>query len=79
MWGALIDKSNPLARSQSKVMAYLKANCAEARVLPYFVPAGGFMVTPLYDVSAETIEEIGDRLNAAVRDTIKDLSDNTEL
>ena len=60
-------------------MAYLKANCAEARVLPYFVPSGGFMVTPLYDVSGETIEEMGDRLNAAVRDTIKDLSDNTEL
>jgi hypothetical protein len=52
----------------------LKKACAEERVLPYFVPAGGFMVTPLYDSTEEQLTEIlGGRLRRAVENTCRDL------
>lgn len=38
---------DPKARTAANLD--FKKRCAEARVLPYFVPVGGFMLTPRYD------------------------------
>eukprot|EP01048_Picozoa_sp_COSAG05_P002423 COSAG05_NODE_99_length_19400_cov_50.107559_12_plen_122_part_00 len=42
-------------------------------VWPYFVPAGGFMVTPPLDCSQDDIVEMGLRLLKAVRGTAAEL------
>lgn len=43
-------------------------------VLPYLVPAGGFMVTPVVDVTQSDLEEACDRLTDAVRATLKKIN-----
>ena len=45
--GGLIAHADPAARTAANLD--FKRRCAEARVLPYFVPVGGFMLTPRYD------------------------------
>ena len=52
-------RSNPAARSLANLK--FKKKCAAARVLPYYVPVGGFMLTPRYDDDV-------DELKAAVVD-----------
>jgi adenosylmethionine-8-amino-7-oxononanoate aminotransferase len=72
MWGGLFRHPDPKVRADAGVL--LKKACAEERVLPYFVPAGGFMVTPLYDSTEEQLTEIlGGRLRRAVETTCRDL------
>jgi len=58
LWGGLFTNADPAARTAANVI--FKKKCAEARVLPYFVPVGGFMLTPRYDDA--------DALGAAVKD-----------
>ena len=80
MRGVLLNQSHPLvaetAGGAAAVMQTLRAACAEHKVLPYFVPVGGFMVTPLYDVQEAVVCEIGARLGAALRDTLAALSES---
>lgn len=74
MWGCLFtaegDNSDETARAET-VVAF-KRHCEECGVLPYFVPVGGFMVTPVVDVDVGTIYEIGTRLEEALRRTMKE-------
>ena len=51
LWGGLFTHSDPKARTVANLA--FKKRCAEARVLPYFVPVGGFMLTPRYDDDPE--------------------------
>jgi len=51
LWGGLFAHADPKARTAANLQ--FKAKCAEARVLPYFVPIGGFMLTPRYDDDPE--------------------------
>ena len=59
LWGGLFAHADPAARTAANLD--FKKRCAEARVLPYFVPVGGFMLTPRYDDDPEI-------LGAAVKD-----------
>lgn len=62
MWGALVDHEALKVRGlpdATSFMAVLRENCLTAGVLPYFIPRGGFMVTPLYDVPEDIIGTIG--------------------
>ncbi|EOD08664.1 hypothetical protein EMIHUDRAFT_438290 [Emiliania huxleyi CCMP1516] len=59
LWGGLFAHPDPQARTAANLE--FKRLCAEARVLPYFVPVGGFMLTPRYD-------DDPDVYGAAVRD-----------
>lgn len=70
MWGALLDRTHPLARDVRLVGTTLQAACAQEAVLPYFLPTGGFMVTPLLDVEEAVVREMGRRLVAALRSTV---------
>ena len=42
-----------LALTQTLVLTLTLTRCAAKRVLPYFVPVGGFMLTPRYDDDPE--------------------------
>ena len=72
MWGCLFTfdgiHRDDFVRAQT--VASFKRNCEGLGVLPYFVPVGGFMVTPVIDVDVGTIYEIGQRLEAALKRTI---------
>lgn len=78
MWGALINRSHPLCVSVSKVLHAFKKACSGHNVLPYFVPVGGFMVTPLFDVESSVIWEIGHRLSRATVQLMADLKGEAE-
>lgn len=75
MWGALFSREGTLCRDGYRKMAAkcLRTCCEEAGVLPYIVPAGGFMVTPVMDIDVETIQEIGKRLEQVVLETMRQI------
>lgn len=74
MWGALVNRAHPLASDLPKLMTALKKACVEHEVLPYYVPAGGFMVTPLFDTDESVLRELGARLRAAVLSLMANLT-----
>jgi len=62
-------KPSPLYTPQ-RALKIFRVCCAEERVLPYFVERrGGWMFTPVLDVTEEVLEEAGRRLTAAVKKT----------
>ena len=73
MWGALVNQNHPAVKgsdSTKQIMAIFKEQCTSVRVLPYFVPVGGFMITPLFDIDNISLHEIGTRLNRALQGTL---------
>ena len=75
MWGALLapGSAHPLAADRPRLLRALRTACEKHQCLPYFVPAGGFMVTPLFDVPPAVIGQIGARLTAALSDAMAEL------
>lgn len=75
MWGALFSKEGKLCQGEYRNIAatLLKKHCGEVGVLPYIVPAGGFMVTPVMDIDVGTVYEIGKRLEQVVIRTMRDI------
>ena len=73
MWGALFSYGkNSDEDARQETIASFKRNCEDVGVLPYFVPAGGFMCTPVVDVDVKTIYEIGQKLEEALRMTMSE-------
>lgn len=72
MRGAVFDPSDS---SLDRVAAAgrLKARCREHGVWPYFVPAGGVMCTPPYNVPVATVVEACARLERAFGDCAADM------
>lgn len=68
MWGGLVTRkgqnSDPAFRS--KVVNTFKESCEKYGILPYFVPVGGFMVSPVIDIDVGTIYQIGELLEKAI-------------
>ena len=50
MWGGMFTHSDPKARAKANLD--FKKRCLAKGLLPYFVPVGGFMLTPRYDDDA---------------------------
>lgn len=75
MWGALFAREGMLRQDDYRKMAAkcLRKCCQEVGVLPYIVPAGGFMVTPVMDIEVKTIQEIGKRLEEVVLQTMRQI------
>ena len=75
MWGGLFTKdgSNADPVFRNRVVVAFKKHCATAGVLPYFVPVGGFMVSPVVDIDVGTIYEIGERLEEAIVATMDEV------
>ena len=51
----------------------LKKNFDDVGVLPYFVPVGGFMVSPLIDIDVGTLYKVAERMENALIQTVKEV------
>ena len=63
MWGGQIVSRD--ADTIARTMSSLRASCASYGVLPYFVPSGGFMVTPPLDTAADDMRSALQKLGQA--------------
>lgn len=75
MWGALVSR-NGVHKDESvraKTIACLKKNLDEEGVVPYFVPAGGFMVSPVIDIDVGTLYAIAERMEKALLATANEV------
>jgi adenosylmethionine-8-amino-7-oxononanoate aminotransferase len=72
MWGGVVSYAgqnhDPIFRGL--VVDAFKQNCEDVCIIPYFVPVGGFMCTPVIDIDVATIYEIGQRLEEAIQRTM---------
>jgi len=64
MWGGLF--ADPSAERRQQALALLRTACSEEGVWPYFVPAGGFMLTPPMNVPEAELREGLQRLVRAL-------------
>jgi len=74
MWGCLFSREGMHANNdvRAESVAAFKRHCEDVGVLPYFVPAGGCMVTPVIDVDVGTLYEMGQRLEEALKKTVEE-------
>jgi adenosylmethionine-8-amino-7-oxononanoate aminotransferase len=72
MWGCLFSKTgqNEDEDYRDESFECFKKHCADVGVIPYFVPAKGFMITPVVDIDVGTIYEIGEKLAEALDRTM---------
>lgn len=75
MWGGLFTQEGKLGDIVDRTLALksLRKNCETVGILPYFVPAGGFMITPPVDIDTDTIKEIGLKLEEVIVRTMDDI------
>lgn len=75
MWGCMFtnEGQNQDEQFRLKAFATFKKHCEEVGIIPYFVPIGGFMVTPMVDVDVGTVYEIGLKLEEVINRTIKEI------
>jgi adenosylmethionine-8-amino-7-oxononanoate aminotransferase len=75
MWGGLFTKEGEMGEAgyRSQAMKCFRRHCDEVGVLPYIVPAGGFMVTPMMDVDVGTLYEIGEKLEQVILRTMQEI------
>eukprot|EP01051_Picozoa_sp_SAG22_P014321 SAG22_NODE_1719_length_3739_cov_4.655769_3_plen_563_part_00 len=78
MWGALFTYHEPKRRARAATVfeRHCRSPAKGGSILPYFVVAGGFMVTPPLDTSKAELDEVGRRLlkvvNATTLELLKD-------
>lgn len=75
MWGGLVTHNGQNADPafRSRVVQAFKRHCDDCLVVPYHVPVGGFMISPVIDIDVGTIYDIGERLEEAIRRTMKEV------
>lgn len=75
MWGGIITIEGKCRDSKYRahVVATFKRLCDEVGVLPYHVPVGGFMVSPVIDIDVGTVYEMGERLEKVIRMTMREV------
>lgn len=75
MWGGVVTHEGQCSDQafRSHVVKVFKDHCDSVGVVPYHVPVGGFMISPVIDIDVGTIYEIGERLEEAVKLTIADV------
>ena len=72
MWGGVFTRDGQCADPayRARVVHTFQAKCHEAGILPYHVPNGGFMISPVIDIDVGTLYTMGERLEQALRATI---------
>jgi adenosylmethionine-8-amino-7-oxononanoate aminotransferase len=75
MWGGIIVHDGQCQNEEfrANVVQAFKAHCEDLGVVPYHVPVGGFMVSPVIDIDVATIYELGERLEKAIQRTIDEV------
>mmetsp|Transcript_21958 Transcript_21958/g.47601 ORF Transcript_21958/g.47601 Transcript_21958/m.47601 type:complete len:180 (+) Transcript_21958:1469-2008(+) len=73
MWGALVSRKGIHSDEsvRAKTVATLRKNLGLVGVLPYFVPVGGFMVSPVIDLDVGSLYKIAEKLEKALFLTVK--------
>lgn len=71
MWGGLFLHPDPEERRRGS--ALLKAACSRAKVTPYIVPVGGFMLSPIYDADLGELSDGLAKLRGCVGEVIDEL------
>jgi len=63
MWGGVFSREGQCADQafRQNVIRVFKEQCIANGMVPYFVPVGGFMMSPVFDIDVGTIYEIGQR------------------
>jgi hypothetical protein len=68
MWGGLFSRAgqckDPMFRA--KAVKIFQKHCEHVGILPYFVPCGGFMLSPVLDIDVDTIYKLAAKLEEAV-------------
>lgn len=72
MWGGVFTHDGQCKDESYRagVVSAFKKHCDQVGILPYHVPNGGFMVSPVIDIDVGTIYTMGERLEEAMRKTI---------
>lgn len=75
MWGGLIthDGQNRDPAFRERVVKTFRENCAVFNILPYHVPVGGFMVSPVIDIDVGTLYEMAKRFESVIIKTKADV------
>ena len=76
LWGGLFAHSDLAERTAANVA--LKKKCAERGVLPYFVPVGGFMLTPRYDDDPSLLTSAVEDLAQCCLEVVDEMSWSTD-
>ena len=72
MWGGLW--THPLLEQRARATEVFRAACQQEQILPYFVPVGGFMMTPVLDITDAQLLEVKLRLGRAVATTVRTMA-----
>ena len=75
MWGGVFTHDGQCEDEdyRERVVGAFKKYCTEVGILPYHVPNGGFMVSPVIDIDVGTIYTMGERLEEALTRTISEV------
>ena len=75
MWGGVFSREGQCQDElfRQNVIACFKKNCNEYGLIPYYVPVGGFMVSPVIDIDVGTIYEIGERFEKVITSTMTEV------
>lgn len=75
MWGCLFTKEGQMsdAKFRNTAIQCFKKHADIVGILPYFVPAGGLMVSPCVDIDVGTVYEIGERLEQVLYRTMDEV------
>mmetsp|Transcript_469 Transcript_469/g.1075 ORF Transcript_469/g.1075 Transcript_469/m.1075 type:complete len:520 (+) Transcript_469:867-2426(+) len=75
MWGGLFTQEGKMKDPayKSRAIKCFRKHCEQVGVLPYIVPAGGFMVTPVVDIDVGTVYEIGERMEKVLDLTMQEM------
>jgi len=73
MWGALVSRQGIHSDEAVRLLTVncLKRNFEDVGILPYFVPTGGFMVSPVVDIDVGTLYLIAERMEKALIRTVQ--------
>lgn len=68
MWGGLFSRDGQCndPKFRANAVKVFQKHCDDIGILPYFVPCGGFMLSPVLDIDISTIHMIGEKLMQAV-------------
>jgi adenosylmethionine-8-amino-7-oxononanoate aminotransferase len=75
MWGCLWSTAGQNMDSEYRATSFniFKKHCDAVGVLPYYVPNGGFMVTPLLDVDVSILREMTGKFEEALVLTMQEI------
>lgn len=68
MWGGVFSREGKAKdlKYREKIVSTFRKQCDGLRIIPYYVPVGGFMVSPVIDIDVGSLYEMAERLVLAI-------------